>query len=114
MTRKEAHSFMWKANDRNPIISWSYHATIRNLTTDLLNRIYDEQEEQICPNCSFDHCGCSVQDSILQVDPEATFHTFGCNSFEAATKYNSLNNFDEAPSETYNNPSRNYNADSTN
>ena len=37
--------------------------------------------KQVCDNCKFDYCGCSVQDSILRVDPEATFTTFGCNSF---------------------------------
>ena len=37
---------------------------------------------QLCDSCKFDYCGCSIQDSILQVDPEATFETFGCNSFE--------------------------------
>ena len=37
--------------------------------------------KQICDNCKFDYCGCSVQDSILRADTEATFTTFGCNSF---------------------------------
>ena len=37
--------------------------------------------KQVCNNCKFDYCGCSVQDSILRADPEATFTTFGCNSF---------------------------------
>lgn len=37
--------------------------------------------KQVCDNCLFDYCGCSVQDSILRADPEATFTTFGCNSF---------------------------------
>ncbi len=55
-------------------------------------RDYDEEsimidtiiamKSQFCDNCTFDYCGCSVQDSILQVDPNATFDTFGCNSFE--------------------------------
>ena len=40
------------------------------------------KEFEICNNCKFDYCGCSVQDSILQVDPEATFDTFGCHSFK--------------------------------
>ena len=36
-------------------------------------------------NCnlgSFDYCGCSIQDSILQVDPTATFDIFSCNNFK--------------------------------
>lgn len=48
-----------------------------------VDRIYDTFEQQICDNCRHDYCGCSVQDSILQIDPEATFTTFGCNSFES-------------------------------
>lgn len=47
-----------------------------------INAIYDSFEQRLCDNCNFDYCGCSIQDSILQVDPEATFTTFGCNSFE--------------------------------
>lgn len=35
-----------------------------------------------CNLCSFDYCGCSIQDSILQVDPTATFDTFGCSNFK--------------------------------
>ena len=46
-----------------------------------VDRIYDEFEQQICANCIHDYCGCFVQDSILQVDPDATFDTFGCNYF---------------------------------
>ena len=45
--------------------------------------IHDSFEQQICDNCRYDYCGCSVQDLILQVDPEATFTTFGCNRFES-------------------------------
>lgn len=48
-----------------------------------VDRIYDDFEQQICNNCKHDYCGCSVQDSILQVDPEAIFTTFGCNGFES-------------------------------
>jgi hypothetical protein len=48
-----------------------------------VDRIYDDFTEQICSNCKHDGYGCSVQDSILQVDPEATFTAFGCNSFES-------------------------------
>jgi len=40
------------------------------------------KKHQICDNCRHDYCGCSVQDSILQIDPKANFTTFGCNSFE--------------------------------
>jgi len=42
-----------------------------------------QQQDLLCDNCQFDHCGCSVQNSILQVNSEATFTTFGCNSFES-------------------------------
>lgn len=48
----------------------------------LFGKVFDSFEQQICGNCKHDYCGCSVQDSILQIDPEATFTTFGCNSFE--------------------------------
>ena len=48
-----------------------------------VDRIYDTFEQQTCVNCKHDGYGCSVQDSILQVNPEATFTTFGCNSFES-------------------------------
>ncbi len=40
------------------------------------------KEKHLCNSCRYDYCGCSVQDSILQIDPKATFETFGCNSFE--------------------------------
>ena len=46
-----------------------------------LSEINQALSKQVCDNCKFDYCGCSVQDSILRVDPEATFTTFGCNSF---------------------------------
>ena len=39
-------------------------------------------QSRVCNNCRFDYCGCSVQDSILQVDPSATFDTFCCNKFQ--------------------------------
>ena len=48
----------------------------------LFNKVFDSFEQQLCSNCKHDGYGCSVQDSILQVDPEATFTTFGCNRFE--------------------------------
>ena len=44
-------------------------------------------KSQFCNACTFDYCGCSVQDSILQVNPNATFDTFGCNSFELSKKH---------------------------
>ena len=44
-------------------------------------------KSQFCSSCTFDYCGCSVQDLILQVDPNATFDTFGCNSFELSEKH---------------------------
>ena len=47
----------------------------------LFNKVFDNFELRICDNCKHDYCGCSVQDSILQANPEATFTTFGCNSF---------------------------------
>jgi hypothetical protein len=40
------------------------------------------KEKQLCDSCRYDYCGCSVQDSILQIDPKANFKTFGCNSFK--------------------------------
>ena len=48
----------------------------------LINEIYDSFEQRLCDNCKHNDYGCSIQDSILQIDPEATFLTFGCNSFE--------------------------------
>lgn len=48
----------------------------------LIDAVYDSFEQCACNNCTFDYCGCSVQDSILRCDPNATFDTFGCNSFE--------------------------------
>lgn len=33
---------------------------------------------KLCNTCTRDHCGCSIQDSISQIEPEATFDTFGC------------------------------------
>ena len=48
----------------------------------MINTILAIKQFEICNNCKFNFCGCSVQDSILQVDPEATFKTFGCHSFE--------------------------------
>lgn len=48
----------------------------------IIDSIYNSFEQRLCDNCTFDYCGCSVQDSILQVNPNATFTTFGCNSFE--------------------------------
>ena len=53
---------------------------------ELIDAIYDSFEQQLCNNCIFDYCGCSVQDSILQIEPTATFDTFGCNSFESKEK----------------------------
>lgn len=103
-TRKQAHDYMWEQNDLNPNIRWGPHATIRNLITKLIDSIYTSTDQQICPNCAHDYCGCSVQDSILQVDPEATFDTFGCNSFEAASKLTNPTNFDEAIPKSYDNP----------
>ena len=46
-----------------------------------LHEINQALSKQVCDNCKHDYCGCSVQDSILRADPEATFATFGCNSF---------------------------------
>ena len=49
-----------------------------------IDAIYDSFEQRLCNNCLFDGCGCSVQDSIFQIDSNATFDTFGCNSFKFA------------------------------
>lgn len=54
-----------------------------DMNYDLVDRIYDSFEQQLCGNCKHDGYGCSVQDSILRADPDATFTTFGCNSFES-------------------------------
>ena len=40
----------------------------------------------LCDNCKSDYCGCSIQDSILQIDPKASFENFGCNKFEPKCK----------------------------
>ena len=53
----------------------------------LIDAIYDSFEQRLCNNCLFDDCGCSVQDSILRCDPNVTFDTFGCNSFELSEKH---------------------------
>ena len=53
-----------------------------NILVDLVVlEINQALSKRVCDNCKFDYCGCSVQDSILRADPEATFTTFGCNSF---------------------------------
>lgn len=48
----------------------------------IIDEIFDSFEQRVCKNCTFDYCGCSVQDSLLQVTPEANLDNFGCVSFE--------------------------------
>lgn len=49
MTREEAKEFMWIENDKNPLLRWGSHASIRNLVSSLIDKIYDdfENEEQL-------------------------------------------------------------------
>lgn len=67
---------------------YSYDSFVANIpqVASLIDAIYDSVEQRLCDNCTFDFCGCSVQDSILQIEPNATFDTFGCNSFESKEK----------------------------
>ena len=74
MTRNEAIALVTNCT----ISSYDY----QNLKH-AVDRIYDDFEQRTCENCKYDSYGCSVQDSILQVDPEAIFTTFGCNGFES-------------------------------
>lgn len=39
-------------------------------------------QPKFCGECQFDYCGCSVQDSILKVEPDAKFNKFGCTHFK--------------------------------
>lgn len=71
MTRNEQYTY----NAEN------YPASVLTWLNEATDRAYNAFEQQTCANCIHDYCGCSVQDSILQVDPDATFDTFGCNSF---------------------------------
>ena len=66
------------------IIEYTENTLVANIpqVEFILDLIYDSFEQRLCDNCNFDYCGCSIQDSILQIEPEATFTTFGCNSFE--------------------------------
>ena len=43
-------------------------------------------QPRLCDNCRFDYCGCSIQDNILQIEPEASFETFGCTEFKPKCK----------------------------
>ncbi len=53
----------------------------------LVASIYDSIEQpKLCNTCTRDHCGCSIQDSILQVEPDATFDTFGCVHHDLLTQ----------------------------
>ena len=67
---------------------YPYGSIVANIpqVESVIDSIYDSFEQRLCNNCTFDYCGCSVQDSILQIDPNATFDTFGCNSFESKEK----------------------------
>ena len=63
---------------------YSHDSFVANIAqvASLIDTVYDSFEQHICNNCTFDYCGCSVQDSILRCDPNATFDTFGCSSFQ--------------------------------
>jgi len=49
---------------------------------DLVSYVRADLKPKLCNTCTHDHCGCSIQDSILQVEPDATFDTFGCMHHE--------------------------------
>ena len=67
-----------------------YPYSIQDNVNEVIERIFDSIEQciaelekpELCNTCTFDHCGCSIQASILQVEPDATFDTFGCVHYE--------------------------------
>jgi len=46
--------------------------------TEVITQLEELATPKLCGTCAFDHCGCSIQDSLLRVTPKATFDTFGC------------------------------------
>lgn len=80
LTRKAAKELIRTDEARE----YSHDSIVANVAQveSVIDTIYSSFEQRLCDNCSFDYCGCSIQDSILQIEPEATFTTFGCNSFE--------------------------------
>jgi hypothetical protein len=51
----------------------------------LENKIAELEKPKLCNTCTHDHCGCSIQDTLLQITPDATFNTFGCIHHELTT-----------------------------
>ena len=48
MKREDAIEFMWLENHKNPVvIKWQHHKTIRDLVEKLINKIYDDFEEEL-------------------------------------------------------------------
>ena len=48
LTREEAKEFMWLENHKNPVvIKWQHHKTIRDLVEKLIDKIYDDFEEEL-------------------------------------------------------------------
>ena len=79
LTRKAATELI----RTDKVSEYSHDSFVANLAQveAVIDVIYDSFEQRLCDNCTFDYCGCSIQDTILEVDPEATFTTFGCNGF---------------------------------
>lgn len=86
MTRKMAKQLI-RIDSNSEYTQDSIVANIPQVES-VIDAIYDSLEQSVCDNCIFDFCGCSIQDSILQIDQEATFNTFGCNSFESKIQEN--------------------------
>ena len=49
-----------------------------NELTEAIDELEKALKPKLCGTCTRDHCGCSIQDSLLQIEPDATFDTFGC------------------------------------
>jgi hypothetical protein len=43
----------------------------------------EDLQNRSCDNCRYDYCGCSIQDSILKIEPDANFDNFSCNKWES-------------------------------
>lgn len=53
----------------------------------IINELIDEHEQEICMNCKFDWCGCSIQDSIWafhksENSAPINLDNFGCTQFK--------------------------------
>lgn len=54
MTREEAIEFMWLENHKNPVvIKWQHHKTIRDLVEKLIDKIYNDFEEESFDDVTF-------------------------------------------------------------